>query len=786
MQSFIDSLPERLFRLRTPILILVTLVTLGFATQIPALRITTDFEGLLPQQNPFIKVHNEIRGLFGGANVLTVAVEVKDGTIFTNANLAAIDRVTKAIDNLPGVNHNLVSSITHRTARFISLTEEGSVRSEVYYNPALGPMTDEQLAVMKAKVLIDPRVFGLTVSPNLKAALVKAQFVDGALDYLGIFQGLQDIRAKENTAGVRIHATGQPALIGWVYSYLPQSLTVFAYTAAIVLGLLIVYFRRFYGVLLPLVGISVSTIWGLGWIVLLGYHLDPLMLVIPFLIAARSMSHGIQIVERWYQELARLGDGPKAAQATLNEMFHPGALGITCDAIGLVLLTTGSVRINFELGVFTALWAVCGMLNVLVFIPLLLSILPTPKTTAARHGKLQAILTELGHGVSHRINAISITTIGAILVMAAIAASGKITIGESEPGSPLLYRNHDYNLSSTAVNDLFPGSEQLLLVAKADHPGGLKEPEAMKAIEAFNTYMQLDPELGGVKSVPTLVRQVNKLIHNGDQRWEQLPKDAQLMGGVLFAYMASSPIPGILNDFITPDYSKANLALFYKDHKGETVDRAIAMATEGARMVAALSKGVTIELAGGVLGVTAAVNHDVFLDNLHVIPMVFLLICGLVGYTYRAWQAGLLMFGAMLIPTALTYAYLSLNGIGLNINTVPLISVGLGIGIDYAIYMIDRIRDELHEHANVKAAIGRSVASTGRAVACTVTTLVGGIVAWVFISDLRFQADAAKLLIFMILVCAVTAMVFVPAWIATFRPRFIVREADAEIQAREV
>ena len=117
---------------------------------------------------------------------------------------------------------------------------------------------------------------------------------------------------------------------------------------------------------------------------------------------------------------------------------------------------------------------------------------------------------------------------------------------------------------------------------------------------------------------------------------------------------------------------------------------------------------------------------------------------------------------------------------------MPLISVGLGIGIDYAVYMIDRIRDELHEHADVKAAIGRSVASTGRAVTCTVTTLVGGIIAWVFISDLRFQADAAKLLIFMIAVCAVTAMVFVPAWIATFRPRFIVREADPEIQAQEV
>lgn len=784
LRDFLTVLPEHLFKLRSAIVAFVVLVTLAFATQIPALRIYTDFEGLLPQKNPFIKVHNEIRSLFGGANVLSVAVEVPEGTIFTNDNLAVIDRVSKAIDNLPGVNHNLVSSLTHRTTRFISLTEEGNVRSEVYYNTALGALTDDQLAAMKGKVLIDPRVFGILVSPDLKAALVKAQFVDGELDYLGIFKGLQAIRETEARNGVKIYATGQPALIGWVYSYLPQSIQVFGYTAAIILVLLIAYFRRFYGVVLPLLGITISTIWGLGWIVLLGYHLDPLMLVIPFLIAARSMSHGIQIVERWYQELARLGNAHSAARATLIEMFHPGTLGITCDAIGLVLLMTGSVRINFELGMFTALWAMCGIINVLVFIPLVLSYLPTPKRVVVKEDGLRCILTWLGHGVSHRINAITITMIGAILVMGAFAVSGNITIGESEPGSPLLYRDHDYNVSSTAVNQLFPGSEQLLLVAKTDKKDGIKDPEVLKAIEAFNNYMLMDPELGGVKAIPGLVRQVDKLIHNGDPRWEQIPANSQLVGGVLFSYMASSPIPGILNDFVNPDADKANLTFFYKDHKGDTVERAIGMATEGAKMVADMAKGVTIELAGGVLGVTAAVNHDVFADNLLVIPMEFVLICGLVGLTYRSWQAGFIMFGAMLIPTTLSYAYLSMKHIGLNINTVPLISVGLGIGIDYAVYIIDRIRDELHEHADVKAAIGRSVATTGRAITCTFTTLVGGIVAWVFISDLRFQADAAKFLIFMIAVCAISALVFVPAWIATFRPSFIVREADPELSGQ--
>ncbi len=775
MSKLLDALPDQLFRFRLAVLAVVFLITALFAVTIPGLRIYTDFEGLLPQQHPFIKLHNEIRGLFGGANVLSVAIEVEDGTIFSPENLALIDRVTGDVDNLPGVNHNQVSSLTHRTTRHISLTEDGNVRSEVYYNPAKPPVGDE-LAVMREKVLTDPRVFGLLVSADQRAALIKAQLVDGELDYLGIFNGLEKLRRQEVRPGVKIYATGQPALIGWVYHYLPQSIQVFAYTAVIIVLLLVVYFRRFYGVLLPLVGISISSIWGLGFIVLLGYHLDPLMLVIPFLIAARSMSHGIQIVERWYQELGRFKDGHRAAHATLKEMIHPGSLGITCDAIGLLLLCTGSIPLNVELGVFTFLWAISGILNVLITVPLLLSILPTPKNPVVRHGGLKAVLGRLGHLVADRRSALALTAMSGIALVFVLVVTRDITIGESEPGSPLLYRDHDYNVSSSAVNKLFPGSEQLMLVARAEKSGGLKDPQALAEIEHFQNHMMQDPALGGVKAVPNLLRQVNKLIHNGDQRWEQIPQEPRLVGGVLFAYMASSPIPGILNDFITPDYNKADLTFFYKDHQGPTVDRAIALAEDGAREVAKADKGVTIALAGGLLGITAAVNHEVFHDNLRVIPLVFVLICGIVGVTYRALQAGALMFAAMAGPTALTYAYLALFGLGLNINTVPLISVGLGIGIDYAIYIIDRIRDELHEHSDVQQAVSKAVATTGLAVTCTFTTLVGGIVAWVFVSDLRFQADAAKLLIFMIALCAISALLFVPAWIATFRPRFIVRE----------
>ena len=282
------------------VLAVIAILTLAFALRIPGLKIYTDFADLLPQQHPYIQLHNSIKDDFGGANVLVVGVEFAEGDIFSNKNLATIDRITQAVDSLPGVNHNLVSSVTHRNSREIWLTEVGSINSEPYYDSTKGKYSKQALADMKAAVAANPRVYGPLVSPDLKMALVKAQLIEGKLDYAETFSQLQKLRKQEVRDGVTIYATGQPVLVGWAYTYMDQILQIFIFTVLAMLALLVFHFRKAYGVLIPLGGVLISTIWGLGIISVLGYNLDPLGLVIPFLIAARAMSHGVQLVERYY------------------------------------------------------------------------------------------------------------------------------------------------------------------------------------------------------------------------------------------------------------------------------------------------------------------------------------------------------------------------------------------------------------------------------------------------------------------------------------------------------
>lgn len=777
---FFHNIDNYVFRHPRTWLSIIGLITLFFMAQIPGLKMYSDFADLLPQSHDYIELHNDIKDTFGGANVIVVGIEMEQGDIFNNESLALIHRLTLAVDNLPGVNHNLVSSLTHRNSRKIWLTEMGNINSEPYYKPLNGDLSPEQLVQLKQDVVANPRIYGPLVSPDMKVALIKAQLNEGQLDYEKTFAQLQAVRQSESRANINIYATGQPVLVGWVYTYKEQIIEIFLFTALIMISLLVFHFRKPYGVLIPLGGVIVSSIWGVGIISLFGYNLDPLGLVIPFLISARAMSHGIQLVERYYSELAQCDNAPKAAQLTFESLFRPGTLGVVSDAIGLLLIAIGSIPLNTKLAHYASLWALSIVITVLIAVPLLLSILPKPKNIELKHNALRSIGTGCASLIGNRRAPKSILGLALILLLGGMYMSSHVTIGEAEPGSPILYQEHDYNISSKLINDRFPGSEELYIVAEHEENGGLKRPEVLLALADLERHMMTDPDVGGAKGIPDLIKQVNRLLHNDDPRFYQIPADPAYTGGLMFTYMASSPIPGALKEFTDTDERVANLVFFYKDHQGETIRRAIHMAKQWIEENDGKVDGLTIRLAGGTIGVTAAMNEAAFDTNKVVLPLVFALIFLFVTLFYTSLHAGLLMFLAMLFATTMTYAYMGLQEVGININTVPIIAVGVGVGIDYSIYMMDRIREEMVKQNNLRQAVERAISTTGLAISFTAITLIAGIVMWVILSDLRFQADAALLLSVMVVLNALAALLLVPSWILVFKPAFITQVYEDE------
>ncbi len=297
-------LGDKLIEYRNPVMILVLAVTLVFAFLSFQLRLVTSFGDLLPQTHPFVKVHNRYSGTFGGANNIVVMMEVKDGTIFTIDNLTKIFKMTDAMDRIYGVNHNQVESIGHRTVRHLRVAAGGTLRAEPVMLRA--PQSQEEVEDIRRIVHNAENIYGLLVSLDDKAALLRANFIEGRLDYKRIFDEVNEkVIAPYEDANTTLYVAGEPRLYGWVYRYAGDVFFILVITYCIEWILRWMYFHDWRGALRPTLTGVIAAFWGLGFIKLIGLALDPLMLVMPFLITARAVSHAIQMHDRYYEEFEK-------------------------------------------------------------------------------------------------------------------------------------------------------------------------------------------------------------------------------------------------------------------------------------------------------------------------------------------------------------------------------------------------------------------------------------------------------------------------------------------------
>jgi predicted RND superfamily exporter protein len=299
-------LGDKLIEYRHPVSILVIIVTGMFAYWAFQLHLVTSFQDLLPQTHPYIEIHNRFSGTFGGANNVVVMVEVKEGNIFNAKTLTKIWNVTDGLDKVYGVNHNQIDSIAHRTVRYLKVASGGTMNSRpVMLQPT---QTEQEAQAIRRIVHNAENIYGILVSLDDKAAIVRANFIEGRLDYRRIFD---EVNAKviepyqdENTI---IHVAGEPRLYGWVYYYAGDVFWILVVTYCIEWILRWLYFHDWRGALRPTLTGLIAAFWGLGFIYLIGLALDPLMLVMPFLITARAVSHAIQMHDRYYEEFEKCG-----------------------------------------------------------------------------------------------------------------------------------------------------------------------------------------------------------------------------------------------------------------------------------------------------------------------------------------------------------------------------------------------------------------------------------------------------------------------------------------------
>lgn len=857
-------LGRKLIEKRVPVMIGVFIVTAFFGYHTYKLYeagFVTSFGDLLPQSHPFMKVHNKYAGTFGGANNVMVMVEVKDGNIFDVSTLTRIYQMTEEVDRVYGVNHSQIDSIGHRTTRSLRVAAGGTMRSEpVMIGP---PKTKEEAAEIRRIVHNTESIYGILVSLDDKAALLKANFIEGRLDYRRIFEEINErviapfergwvgaILANDDEGGVLapaivelvvpgtpaenklekgdeivavdgkpvenradvaaaigahnpgeevrftikrgteqqevavtvpepdlvISVAGEPRLYGWVYEYADEAFWIFLVTTLLTWTLLYLYFHDWRGALRPTITGVISAIWGLGFINLIGLPFDPLALVIPFFITARAVSHSVQMHDRYYEEYEKSGwDKNRAIVAAFAELFVPTLSGILTDAIGILAILLVPILMLQKLAISASFWILAITISELLLNPIVYYYLrePDKETVLTREkGWFRNLIFRVTDVILSKRGRVGTITAWALLTAVSIYFLKDLTIGDPTAASPLLWLDSPYNVSHTNIQQKFGGVEPLIIVAEGHDKDAMKDPQVLRTMEKFQRFLERDPDVGYSFSLADILRAVNMVFHELEPKWGVIPNDWIDVGGLFFVFFSGSP-PSETAKYVTPDYATAHVTFYAKNHKGDNIRRIIARAQQF--IDENPMEKAEFRLAGGLIGVLAAGNQEILKNDLLMNFLGFFTMYVIILFTYRSWMAGIYMLLPLFLSNIAINAYMGVQGIGINISTLPVVTVGVGFGIDYGLYIVSRIIEEFQKSGDIEFSVREAVSTSGKAVTFTATTMVLGTLVWWF-SNIRFDAEMGLLLALWMAVSFIASMTLMPVLFVVFKPGFILRE----------
>lgn len=726
-----------------------------FAYELSRVRVHTNFFELYPPRHPFIRVYREFRKLFGTANLLMIVMESRNNTIYSIDFIRKIDEVTRFLMDTKGVNPFQVISLTHPSLR--GFRAKGFSVSSVPIVEAL-PRNDRDLEDIRLNVERNEGVKGFVVSGDERSTLLIAGLWEEELDFEYLWERMKELRDKFSSSDVEIHITGFPALYAWIHHYMPEIYVVFGLTALSLLILLFFFFGEIKGVVIPFGAGIVSALWGFGIAGVVGLSVDPLLLVVPLLLSARALSHSVQILERYYDDYSKFPDKFSAIEGSISPLIKPASLSIITDGLGILTIAVSGIPLMWKLAIYSSFWIASILIGVLTLSPLLLSYFPPPgESVFFKSRKIYDFFLNWHIKIMKvKGNPERIFFIFWILLIAGAITGTRLRVGNIMPGNAILFDDHPYNIAMKKINEGFIGVNRLVIIAEGNEEGAIKKIDNLRKIEEFSQRLK---ERTGASSVLTLtgvVKKVYRLFREGDPNWEVLPYKERDVGAISLTLSQGRE----LQNLFSSDFKSATVTLFYKQFSGDYLKHII---NESKNLTEEMkSDKLKFRMAGGLLGVLAAVNDEVERSYWLILFTVLFTTFILLILFFKSFRISIILITPLLLSQFISEAYMFFSGIDMNINSLPVAAVGIGVGIDYGIYFISRLMEEMKNGKNFLEAYEITIRTTGKAIFFTASTLIIGVIFWVF-TPLKFTSEMAELLALLMFLNYEGAIIFVPS-----------------------
>ncbi|MBO9649101.1 MAG: MMPL family transporter [Variovorax sp.] len=779
---------ERLvFNNRLAIVIACALITiaLGFLAW-SKLGLNASFEKMIPRSHPYIQNYLEHRAdLRGLGNSLRIVVENTEGDIYQPKYLDALKRLQDELFLTPGVDRAWMKSLWAPGVRWTEVTEEGFRGGPVMPDNYDGtPRATEQLRANIARAGLG----GSLVGNDFKSSMIIVPLLDKdpttgqRIDYRALSHTLDKLAASYEqdasgkATGIRVHTVGFAKLVGDLIDGLHQVALYFAIAALVAAAIIFLYTRCLRSTALVIACSLIAVVWQLGLVAGLGFELDPYSILVPFLVFAIGVSHGAQKMNGIMQDIGRGEHKLIAARFTFRRLFLAGLTALVADVVGFAVLMVIDIPVIKDLALTASIGVGVLIFTNLILLPVLLSYVGVSPKAAARSLRAEnnagssRLNAWLGHFTERKWAVRTISAAAALLAIG-FAASTHLKIGDLDPGAPELRPQSRYNRDNAYITANYSlSSDTFAVIVKTAKEGCLQYGTLVEADRLAWTLQQV-PGVQTTVSLANAVRQITAGSNEGSPKWLTIARNQDVLN--YGAQQASVNNPELFNT----DCSVMPVIAYLSDHRAETLDRVVAASAAFADTHS--NEDRKFLLAAGGAGIEAATNIVVHKAWNEMLVLVYAAVIALCFVTFRSWRAVVVAVVPLIITSVLCEALMVCLGIGVKVATLPVIALGVGIGVDYALYLLSVQLAEQRQGATLAEAYARALRFTGKVVALVGVTLAAGVLTWA-LSPIKFQADMGILLAFMFIWNMVGAVLLIPA-LSHFllRPRTSKPVADA-------
>lgn len=757
-----EAFVERALFLHRPAIILLFLLLTGFlGYQASQIRPDASFERMIPTYHPYISNYlahkDDLKGL---GNAIRISVETTDGDIFTREFQQTLKQVHDEVFYISGVDRAALRSIWSPAVRWNEVTEEGLAGGPVISDTYDG--SPEALKQLRINVLKSGQV-GVLVANNFKSAVIYAPLLEQDPDtghpivYRDLSEKLERlVRDKYQSDRVRIHITGFAKVVGDLIDGASQVAIFFAVALIITLAMLYAYSHCLRSAVIPLLCSVIAVVWQLGLLRTLGYGLDPYSMLVPFLVFAIGVSHGVQIINAISHETAAGADRMLAARRAFRGLYIPGIIALVSDGAGFATLMVIEIEVIQDLAIAASLGVAVIILTNLVLLPILMSY---SGVSLASVRKQQSIEERGRHPVWQLLSSFTGKRRAQVLILAALVLSvigllqsGQLKIGDLDAGAPELRPDSRYNLDNAFITKNYATSTDIFVVMVQTAKDKCSDYRTLDVIDQLQLRLQ---QLPGVQSARSLVDHTKQMMvgyNEGNIKWNGLNRNQHLLDQA-----SVRAAPGTFN----ADCSLTPVLVYLNDHKAETLESLVTEIHAFAEEYSSVD-GIAFKLAAGNAGIEAATNIVIEKAQYQMLAWVYGVVALLCLATFRSPLTVICILLPLALTSVLCQALMAWLGIGVKVATLPVIALGVGIGVDYGIYIYSKLETYLKDGQNLREAYFNTLKTTGKAVAFTGMTLGIGVGTWV-LSPIKFQADMGILLTFMFVWNMVGALVLLPA-----------------------